>query len=216
MKIKINILLALRLGGIGLAMVASMVASGEESKLKSGGSRTKTNLQSARTDTVNTNEYNPSSDKDEAAACKRNLEKISAAIQAYRLENHDEPNWLSGLVPKFLADTNVLVCPVTRRTGQQSAFGVLDPSIYSSYLYEFSPTAIPEIVRGAWPGPAMTMRQWKRQQMKLAGSDVPLVRCLLPEPALNLSVGGKVYESPVFWELNFTNAAIRLEHFKPH
>jgi len=164
---------------------------------------------------VNTNEYKPSDDKDEIAACKKNLEKISAAIEAYRKDHHDIPNWLHELVPKYLADTNLLVCPVTTRTGQFSPFGVLDASISTSYLYEFTPTPIPEVVKGAWPGPAMTMREWKRQQMKLAGSEVPVVRCLLHEPALNLSMGGKVYESPVFWELNFTNVA-KLEAFSPH
>jgi hypothetical protein len=166
--------------------------------------------------TVNTNEYRPSTDKAEAAACTKNLEQINAAIQSYRKENKDAPNWLSNLVPKYLADTNVLICPVTARTGLQSAYGVLDPAIRCSYLYEFSPTEIPEVVKGAWPGPKMTMRQWKEQQMKLAGSGVPIVRCLLHEPSLNLSVGGKVYESPVFWEMNFTNATTKLEDFSPH
>jgi hypothetical protein len=119
------------------------------------------------------------------------------------------------LVPKYLADTNVLICPVTARTGQQSPFGVLDPRIHSSYLYEFTPTPIPEVVKGAWPGPEMTMREWKRQQMKLVGPEVPLVRCLLHDRSLNLSIGGKVYESSVFWELNFTNEA-GLKAFSPH
>jgi hypothetical protein len=165
---------------------------------------------------VNTNEYNPSTDKSEAATCKQNLEKINAALQDYRKDNNDAPNWLFDLVPKYITDTNILICPVTTRTGLQSAFGVLDPRVYSSYLYEFTPTDIPEVVKGAWPGPKMTMRDWKRQQMKLAGSQVPLVRCLLHEPALNLSIGGKIYESPVFWELNFTNSTTKLEDFSPH
>src|SRR5437899_12927951 len=90
----------------------------------------------------------------------------------------------------------------------QSAFGVLDPKIHSSYLYEFTPTDIPEVVKGAWRGPKTTMREWKRQQMKLAGKEVRLVRCLLHEPALTLSVGGKGYEGRVDWELNFTNSTI--------
>jgi hypothetical protein len=165
---------------------------------------------------ANTNDYNPSSDQSEAATCTKNLEKIAAAIEAYRADHHDVPNWLSDLVPKYLADTNVLVCPVTTRTGLQSAFGMLDDKVFSSYLYEFTPTDIPAVVKGAWPGPKMTMRQWKRQQMKLAGSEVPLVRCLLHEPALNLSIGGKVYTSPVYWELNFTNTTTKLEDFSPH
>ena len=168
------------------------------------------------TPAVNTNDYNPSTDRAEASVCKTNLEKIHAAIEAYRRENNDAPNWLFELVPKYLTDTNVLICPVTSRTGLQSAFGVLDPRIYSSYLFEFTPMDIPAVVKGAWPGPKMTMRDWKRQQMKLAGSEVPLVRCLLHEPALNLSVGGKVYESPLLWELNFTNSTTKLEDFSPH
>lgn len=166
--------------------------------------------------TVNTNDYNPSTDPNEATLCKKNLEKINAAIEAYRKENQDVPSWLSNLVPKYLVDTNALICPVTTRTGLQSAFGVLDPAIHCSYLYEFTPTDVPAVVKGAWPGPKMTMREWKRQQMKLAGSEVPLVRCLLHEPAHNLSVGGRVYESPVFWEMNFTNSTTKLEDFSPH
>ena len=51
--------------------------------------------------------------------------------------------------------------------------------------------------------------------MELAGQQVPLIRCLLHEPALNLSIGGKVYESQVYWELNFTNQA-GLKAFYPH
>src|SRR5215471_12302859 len=108
---------------------------------------------------VNTNEYQPSTDKGEAAACRRNLEKINAAIKAYRKDNQDVPNWLSDLVPKYLADTNSLICPVTARTGLQSAFGALDPKIRSSYLYEFPPIEIPGVVKGAWPGPKLTMRE---------------------------------------------------------
>ena len=165
---------------------------------------------------VNTNEYDPSTNPEEAALCKKNLEKLNAAIDTYRNEKQDIPNWLSDLVPKHLADTNVLICPVTKRTGSQSAFGVLDPKVRSSYLFEFAPIDVPEIVKGAWPGPQMTMRQWKRQQMKLAGTNVPMVRCLLHDPAINLSVGGKVYESPVYWELNFTNQTVQLKDFSPH
>src|SRR6266581_1628383 len=55
---------------------------------------------------VNTNHYDPSTNADEAATCKKNLEKISAAIEAYRTDNQDVPNWLSDMVPKYLSDTN--------------------------------------------------------------------------------------------------------------
>ena len=225
MKIPIKLVLPIVIGGI------CTLACAQEPKPESNqtvpaararqpGATVRAEAQSVAVVTVapaaNTNDYNPSTDRVEAVACTKNLEKINAAVEAYRKDNHDDPNWLSDLVPKYLADTNVLICPVTTRTGLQSAFGVLDPKIHSSYLYEFTPTDIPEVVKGAWRGPKMTMREWKRQQMKLAGKEVPLVRCLLHEPALNLSVGGKVYESPVFWELNFTNSTTRLEGFSPH
>jgi hypothetical protein len=225
MKIPIKLLLPIAIGGL------CVLASAQESKPKSNpatppaktppsGGSVSAQAQSVvvviGSPAANTNEYNPSADRDEAAGCTRNLEKLNAAIEAYRKDHSDVPNWLFDLVPKYLADTNLLVCPVTTRTGLQSAFGVLDPKIRSSYLYEFTPIDIPEVVKGAWPGPKMTMRDWKRQQMKLAGAEVPLVRCLLHEPALNLSVGGKVYESPVFWELNFTNSTTKLEDFSPH
>ena len=219
MKMKLKLLLPIAISGI-CALACAQESKPESSrsvpaaKTPPPGSTVRTEAQSLAV--VNTNAYQPSTDRDEAAACTKNLEKIQVAIEAYRKDNHDVPNWLSDLVPKYLADTNVLICPVTIRTGLQSAFGVLDPKIHSSYLYEFTPTDIPEVVKGAWPGPKMTMREWKQQQMKLAGSEVPLVRCLLHEPALNLSVGGKVYESPVYWELNFTNSTTRLEDFSPH
>jgi hypothetical protein len=203
MKMQIKLLLPIVMGGLCVLVWAQ--APKTESSQSIPPSRA-----------ANTNDYKPSTDRDEAAVCTKNLEKINAAVEAYRKQHTDVPNWLSDLVPKHLADTNVLICPVTIRTGLQSAFGVLDPKIRSSYLYEFTPTDIPEVVKGAWPGPKMTMRDWKRQQMKLAGSGVPLVRCLLHEPVLNLSVGGKVYESPVFWELNFTNSTTKLEDFSPH
>ncbi len=205
MKIKIKALLAAALASLGLAGFTLA----QESAPKAAESV-------PAPPPVNTNEYKPSTDQDECAACKKNLEKINAAIAAYRKDhNNDVPNWLSDLVPKYLADTNALVCPVCTRTGRRSPYGVLDPKVYTSYVYEFTPTALPAVVQRAFQGPKMTMRQWKRQQMELVGGEVPLVRCLLHDPVLNLSVGGKVYESKVYWELNFTNAA-NLSVFNPH
>jgi hypothetical protein len=226
MKMPIKMLLPIALTGI--CVLAAAQESKPESSQSAPAAKTAqpSQRQQAEAQTItaaaatasapNTNDYQPSTDIKESAACTKNLEKIAAAIQAYRNDNHDVPNWLSDLVPKYLSDTNALICPVTTRTGLQSAFGVLDSKVFSSYLYEFTPTEIPEVVKSAFPGPKMTMREWKRQQMKLAGSEVPLVRCLLHEPALNLSIGGKVYSSPVYWELNFTNATTKLEDFTPH
>lgn len=164
---------------------------------------------------ANTNEYIPSHNKDDCEACKKNLEKIGAAILAYRKDHKTVPNWLSDLVPKYLPDMDVLICPVTEQTDRLSPFGALDPKIRCSYLYEFPNTPIAEVVKAAFPGPMMTTRQWKQQQMGLVGSDVPIVRCLMHEPALNLSFGGKVYESPLFWETNFLDV-VNMEDLSPH
>ncbi len=54
--------------------------------------------------------------------CIKQLEKVHQAIQAYRRDHKDLPNWLSDLVPKYITDTNLLVCPVTRRTGRTHAY----------------------------------------------------------------------------------------------
>src|SRR2546421_185358 len=48
---------------------------------------------------ANTNEYSPSTDIAESAACKKNLETINAAIHAYRKDHPEVPNWLHELVP---------------------------------------------------------------------------------------------------------------------
>lgn len=135
----------------------------------------------------------------EKEECTRNLKRIYAAIQAYQLDHKDLPNWLSDLVPEYLSDANVLVCPVGRRTGKIESAPLADPRLPSSYLFEFCPVPLGKQT------PNQTRREWKRRQMGLLGSVVPIVRCRLHSPALNLSFDGQVYESPGMWELAFTN-----------
>ncbi len=157
--------------------------------------------------------YQPSTEKSDADACCKNLEKISAAILAYRKDHKEVPNWVSDLVPKYLSE-DALICPVTKKTERLSPFGALDPKLRCSYLYEFPPTPITDVVKEAFPGPQMTTREWKRQQMGIVGSEVPIVRCLMHKPVLNLSFGGRIYESPMFWEQNFLDVA-KMEDFRP-
>jgi thiol-disulfide isomerase/thioredoxin len=133
-------------------------------------------------------------------ACTAQLKKLHTAIQKYRQENKDLPKWLSDLVPAFVPDKNDLICPITRKTGRTHAFEHLkDPEMPKSYLYEFSPLPMGNI----WNGGEIRMRDFKRRQMGLVGSEVPIVRCHLHDPVLNLSFGGRVYESGVTWEANF-------------
>ncbi len=138
----------------------------------------------------------------EKAACAENLRRIYDAIQAYRDDNHELPDWLSDLVPKYIDDIKTLSCPVARRTGSFDEGGLKDPNSAVSYGYQFCQQPIPANVGG---GSKRTMREWKRRQMGLVGDIVPMVRCRHHQPMLNLSFGGKVYESPPAWEAMMTN-----------
>ncbi len=151
-----------------------------------------------------TNSALPASSRaaEEKEACSHNLRVIYAAIEAYQADHKDLPNWLSDLVPQYLPDANVLVCPVCRRTGQTESAPLADPKISASYLFEFCPVPLGAAATNA---PARTRRDWKRRQMGLVGSVVPLVRCRHHDPVLNLAFDGRIYESPSMWEMTVTN-----------
>lgn len=138
----------------------------------------------------------------EKEECTRNLQRIYEAIQAYEVDHKDIPNWLSDLVPEYLPDATVLVCPVCRRTGKVEQLSLVDPRLGSCYLFEFCPVPLGNQAPNATNH---TRREWKRRQMGLLGSVVPIVRCRQHNPVLNLSFDGHVYESPGMWELKFTN-----------
>jgi hypothetical protein len=142
--------------------------------------------------------------REEKEACTKNLKTIYQAIQAYQTDHKDLPNWLSDLVPQYLPDANVLVCPVCRRTGQTEGPPLADPKLSSSYLFEFNPLPLGNTAPKA---PNQTRREWKRRQMGLVGSMVPIVRCRHHHPVLNLAFDGTIYESPPMWEHAFTNRA---------
>ena len=67
--------------------------------------------------------------EDDREMCKKNLTRIYDAIKAYRTQNKDIPGWLSDLVPQYLKDPNVLICPVVKRTGNVVTLGIVDPGI---------------------------------------------------------------------------------------
>jgi hypothetical protein len=129
--------------------------------------------------------------------CAANLEKIYAAIREFEKETGRLPNALTELVPTYLS-RETLVCPNDPASRQTKN---LPPRAQCSYYYEFSSVRIsPE-----WPiiG-GMRFADWKRQQVKLFGDVVPMVRC--PHHGaqyLTVSVTGKVYISPYVWERMF-------------
>ncbi len=140
---------------------------------------------------------------EEKAACMRNLKTIYDAIQKYQVDHKELPNWLSDLVPQYLDDVTVLTCPVCKRTGQAEASALADPKISTSYDYEFAP--VPLGAKDAPGDPSKTHRDWRRREMSLVGSIVPLVRCHHHNMVLNLAYDGRIYESQDTWELLVTN-----------
>lgn len=163
---------------------------------------TSTTLPMAAPVPTNSTAPSPGLAAEEKEACTRNLKVIFDAIQAYQFDHKDLPKWLSDLVPDYLADGNVLICPVCRRTGRTEAPPLADPRLACSYVFEFSPVPVGTVLPGE---PRHTRREWKRRQMGLIGSSVPIVRCRHHDPMLNLGFNGTIYESPAQWELMFTN-----------
>jgi len=144
---------------------------------------------------------------EEVRQCSKNLHLIYEAIQAYRRVNKDVPTELAELTPHFLSKVH-LICPGARRLGLTSADLVgWGPTGPATYDYEFTPRLIPPIISG---GAQWSMREWKQLQMGLLGSDVPIVRCHTHKRVLNLSFGGRIFESAsVDWEQNFTDVVRR-------
>jgi len=137
----------------------------------------------------------------EREACTANLETIYKGIGSYRQAHKALPPWLSELVPEHLESPNLLICPVSRRTGEIKNNGISDPKLSSSYIYEFSAHLVPGISDKA----KFTMKDWRQLQMARVGSVVPILRCLHHDPALQVTFDGKLVDSPADWESTMTN-----------
>lgn len=148
---------------------------------------------------------NPYADHD-VTSCKGRLNRIFEAIQEYQKVYKTLPNYLSDLHPEFIADPRLFICPAVRRKGDFQTWrrglraGVFEDVLPTSYSYEFCVKEYP-----LWAGISSTEREYKLRQMKLLGSNVPIVRCLAHKPTLNLSIGGSIYDCFGEWEDNFTN-----------
>jgi hypothetical protein len=153
---------------------------------------------------------------EDRAKCEENLLKVSAAIEAYRKAHQELPSWLSDLVPDYLADTNGVICPVSTRTGKKEG-GMNDPKIRNAYHYEFNPSRIDVAVQSFWGETIITMREWKQQQEKIVGAQIPVVRCFMHgAESLDLTLEGKVRADPLIWEQQFTNDKVKLKDLAPY
>jgi hypothetical protein len=148
-------------------------------------------LANAAADDVNLNER-------ETAECRGHLEKLYSAIQEYRKEHKKLPDYFHDLTPKYIpdADADVFLCPKGRREKAGHPMPHLsDPKLTSHYMYEFSQRESAHVFGGA----RITMADWRSLQMSVAGGIVPIVRCLLHDPVLNVSFDGKFFESLRDW-----------------
>jgi len=121
--------------------------------------------------------------------CTQNLVAIGKAIEAYKKEHGDFPDWLSDLHPKHLADANTLICPADEEDGKTTFSMNTDPKMPVSYGYQFHPE----------------YREEKSTQREMYGDIMPLVRCRHHAneafACLNLSFSSKIYKSSAVWEL---------------
>ena len=146
----------------------------------------------------------------ETIECASHLRLISEAIREHLLREGKYPDELSLLTPKYLADPELLFCPVFNRTGVSSdeVTGIKkieNPDSASSYTYELSSLKTSQTLGAG--GNDVTMREWKLRQSLLVGPKVPMVRCHLHDNDASINVGfdGSVFNSPRTWELMFTN-----------
>ena len=120
--------------------------------------------------------------------CTQNLVAIGKAVEAYKKEHGDFPEWLSDLHPKHLADANTLTCPADEESGKTIFSLNTDPKMPVSYGYQFHPE----------------YRAEKSTQREMYGDVIPLVRCRHHAnedfDCLNLSFSLKIYKSFGVWE----------------
>ena len=138
--------------------------------------------------------------------CRLQLSRIYGAIQEYQKVHGVLPQWLSDLVPDFISDPEILLCPYVKKSGKVKkwrdawrVFPVFADPVQCTYSYEFCLASIPGL-------PGVTCREYKQGQMVLLGFGVPIARCLAHRPVLNLACDGSLYESDVCWEDNFVRA----------
>jgi hypothetical protein len=135
--------------------------------------------------------------------CKANLNRLFEAIVEYQRVYQTWPRLLSDLHPEFISDLNCFICPAVldNRTFGAESLRLRDEvfagPIPTSYTYEFNLKEYP-----LWAGIASSYRAFKIGQMKIVGSNVPIVRCMeYHQPDLALTVGGGIFETKgIDWE----------------
>ena len=115
--------------------------------------------------------------------CTQNLVAIGKAVEDYKKEHGDFPEWLSELYPKYLPDADLLLCPADELGGKPIFTSNADPKMPVSYGYQFHPE----------------YRAMKSEERFVYGDVIPLARCRHHKnqafTCLNLSFAFKVFWS---------------------
>ena len=109
--------------------------------------------------------------------CTRNLTAIGKAVEAYKKEHGDFPEWLSELHPKYLPDANLLLCPADELGGKPIFSHNADPKMPVSYGYQFHPE----------------YRAMKSEERIVYGDVIPLARCRHHENQALCQSNSKIY-----------------------
>jgi hypothetical protein len=145
--------------------------------------------------------------------CGTHFKEIYKAIERFKADKDNIPNWLSDLYPDYLQDESLLICPADPNQGkvERLPFAPSDPKMPCSYLYEFHPKYFfdmgPEEVKKQFGEntKAIIARDYKNKQLQDFGDIVPIVRCWNHggDSVLSLSYGGKIFVTDGPWEDDF-------------
>jgi hypothetical protein len=124
--------------------------------------------------------------------CFTNLLKIHAAIMAYRQDHQQMPDWLTNLVPAYLSDTNLLICPEHDRTGGQPTINTSEnyPRATPYYTYGFSAEANTSRDPDGLAASGDTLKDLRNKQLALYGEVIPVVKCNLHRTSLFVTYSG--------------------------
>ena len=113
---------------------------------------------------------------DPDAKTRKKMMDIAVALDRYKKEKKTVPDELKDLYPKYIRNETFYLCPATNE----------------SFSYQFSKQS--------------GLRDWKKEQLKIYGGYVPIVRArgaLKNGNVINLAYNGEIYESPSVWETLF-------------
>lgn len=128
--------------------------------------------------------------------CAEHLAAIGNALKVYEKEHGDFPECLSELHPKYLSDTDALICPADEDQGNPILPYNTDPNLPVSYNYDCDPEYY---------------QQWLKKERHIYNDANPIVRCphhvnpeaespLISNLYLNLSFSNTIYLSEGDWK----------------